>query len=69
MEAALRHQRVTDDDTVIVASEDEFLAAAEQALRDLGLTYAELSEQAAQGDFSSPAAHALWVSIGGTVAL
>lgn len=58
-----------DDETVIVVSAEEFRAAAEQALAELGLTYAELEEQASQRDFTSAQAHALWVSIGGTVDL
>ncbi|KAB1146796.1 hypothetical protein F7R91_14545 [Streptomyces luteolifulvus] len=58
-----------DDETVIVVSAEEFRAAAEQALDELGLTYAELEQQARQRDFSSAQAHALWVSIGGTVDL
>jgi len=57
-----------DDDLVIMLSDDEFHAAASQALDDLGLTYAELEQQARDRDFSSAQAHALWVSIGGTVA-
>lgn len=58
-----------DDETVIVVSEDEFREAAQQALAGLGLTYAELEEQARNRDFSSAQAHSLWVSIGGTVDL
>lgn len=57
-----------DDDLVITLSDDEFHAAASRALGDLGLTYAELEQQARDRDFSSAQAHALWVSIGGTVA-
>lgn len=58
-----------DDETVIEVSAEEFRTAARQALGDLGLTYAELEEQARRRDFTSAAAHALWVSIGGTVDL
>lgn len=58
-----------EDDDVIVMSEEDFQAAAEQALRALGLSYAELARQASNHDFTSSAAHALWVSIGGTVDL
>lgn len=58
-----------DDETVIVVSAEEFRTAARQALEELGLTYAELEEQARERDFTSAAAHALWVSIGGTVDL
>ncbi|MFF5341493.1 hypothetical protein ACFY4H_12335 [Streptomyces althioticus] len=58
-----------DDDVVIVISDEEYRAAAQQALGELGLTYAELEEQACTGYFTSAQAHALWVSIGGTVDL
>ncbi|MGW4786134.1 hypothetical protein [Streptomyces sp. NPDC004230] len=58
-----------DDETVIIVSEDEFRVAAQHALANLGLTYAELEEQARRRDFNSAQAHALWVSIGGTVDL
>ncbi|MFJ3289958.1 hypothetical protein ACIPMW_32320 [Streptomyces sp. NPDC086669] len=58
-----------DDETVIIVTAEEFRAAAQQALDELGLTYAELEEQARSRDFSSAQAHALWVSIGGTVDL
>jgi hypothetical protein len=58
-----------DDDTVIEVSEREFLNAARAALEALGLTYAELQEQALRRDFTSSRAHALWVAIGGTVDL
>ncbi|GED89350.1 hypothetical protein [Streptomyces sp. 6-11-2] len=58
-----------DDETVIIVSAEEFRAAARHALNDLGLTYAELEQQARERDFTSAAAHALWVSIGGTVDL
>jgi hypothetical protein len=58
-----------DDETVIVVSEEEFRADAQRALAELGLTYAELEAQARNRDFTSARAHALWVSIGGTVDL
>lgn len=58
-----------DDDLVIFVSEEEVHASARQALAALGLTYEELEEQARNRDFSSAQAHALWVSIGGTVDL
>lgn len=58
-----------DDETVIVVTAEEFRAAARRALDELGLTYAELEEQARKRDFTSAAAHALWVSIGGTIDL
>ncbi|WP_234310434.1 MULTISPECIES: hypothetical protein [unclassified Streptomyces] len=58
-----------EDDIVIVVSDADYREAAQRALDDLGLTYAELQEQAREGDFTSSQAHALWVSIGGTVDL
>ncbi|MET4648160.1 hypothetical protein ABID95_007930 [Streptomyces atratus] len=58
-----------EDDDVIVMSEEDFRMAAEAALRALGLSYGELAQQARNRDFTSSAAHALWVSIGGTVDL
>lgn len=58
-----------DDETVIIVSEEEFRESARRALANLGLTYAELEDQARSRDFSSAQAHALWVSIGGTVDL
>jgi hypothetical protein len=58
-----------DDDIVIELTSEEFHAAARRALDDLGLTYAELKEQARRRDFSSAQAHSLWVAIGGTVDL
>ncbi|RLL67018.1 hypothetical protein [Streptomyces sp. Z26] len=58
-----------DDDTLIVVTADEFRSAAKGSLRDLGLTYAELEKQAHDRSFTSAQAHALWVSIGGTVDL
>jgi hypothetical protein len=58
-----------DDDTVIVVTDEEFQHAAQRSLDDLGLTYAQLEDQAHRGEFATSAAHALWVSIGGTVDL
>ena len=58
-----------EEDDVIVISEEDFRAAAVSALHALGLTYQELAGQARSGHFTSSAAHALWVSIGGTLDL
>lgn len=60
---------MSTDDTVITVTEEEFREAARRALAELGLTYAQLAEQARTRDFSSPDAHSLWVAIGGTVGL
>lgn len=71
MSVTIDEQAITDhdDDTVIVVTDDEFRDAAQRALDELGLTYTELEQQANQGYFTSSRAHALWVSIGGTVDL
>lgn len=58
-----------DDDLVVMVSDEDFHAAAREALAELGLTYEQLREQARERDFCSARAHALWVSIGGTVDL
>lgn len=56
-----------DDDVVVEVTEAEFHAAAAAALARLGLTYAELEDQARRRDFTSAQAHSLWVSIGGAI--
>lgn len=56
-----------DDDTVIEATEAEWHVGVRTALARLGLTYAELEDQARRRDFTSAQAHSLWTSIGGTV--
>ncbi|MBY8341801.1 hypothetical protein JYK17_17365 [Streptomyces sp. KC 17012] len=58
-----------DDDIITELSEDEFRAAAYQALERLGLTYAQLREMARRREFSSAQAQTLWVSIGGALDL
>ncbi|WP_371646457.1 hypothetical protein [Streptomyces mirabilis] len=55
------------DDTVIEVTEAEFHAAVRTSLARLGLTYAELEDQARRRDFSTAQAHSLWTSIGGAV--
>jgi hypothetical protein len=55
------------DDVVIEVTEAEFHAAVRTSLARLGLTYAELEDQARRRDFTSAQAHSLWVSIGGAV--
>ena len=58
-----------EDDVVIEATQEEWLAGCRRALAGLGLTYTELERQARDrgGNFISAQAHVLWVSIGGTV--
>jgi transposase len=55
------------DDVVVEVTEAEFHAAVRTSLARLGLTYAELEDQARRRDFTSAQAHSLWVSIGGAV--
>lgn len=57
----------SDDDIVIEVTEAEWHAAASKALARLGLTYAELQDQARRRDFVSAQAQVLWVSIGDTI--
>jgi hypothetical protein len=45
-------------------AEQEYNDAVKQALRDLGLTYAQLRAQARKGDFQSARARRLWLTIG-----
>ncbi|MET9411299.1 hypothetical protein ABZX90_36980 [Streptomyces sp. NPDC002935] len=56
-----------DDDVVIEVTTEEFHDAVRTSLARLGLTYAELEDQARRRDFTSAQAQVLWVSIGGTV--
>ena len=56
-----------DDDIVVEVTEAEWHAAASRSLARLGLTYAELEDQARRRDFVSAQAQVLWVSIGGTI--
>jgi hypothetical protein len=54
-------------DVVIEVTEAEWHDGARAALARLGLTYAELEDQARRRDFTSAQAHSLWTSIGDTV--
>jgi hypothetical protein len=58
---------LVDDDVVIEVTTEEFHAAVRTSLARLGLTYAELEDQARRRDFTSAQAQVLWVSIGGAV--
>lgn len=49
---------------VIEISDDEYNQAVQEALRDLGMTYAQLRAQARKGDFQSARARRLWLTIG-----
>lgn len=51
---------------VTMLTEEEWRAAAHDALAMLGVTYAELADQARRWDFVSVEALKLWVAIGGT---
>ncbi|MFF4347559.1 hypothetical protein [Streptomyces sp. NPDC001530] len=55
------------DDVVIEVTEAEFHAAVRTSLARLGLTYAELEDQARRRDFISAQAQVLWTSVGGAV--
>ncbi|MFM9652786.1 hypothetical protein ACKI1S_42635 [Streptomyces galilaeus] len=55
------------DDVVTEVTEAEWHDGARAALAQLGLTYAELEDQARRRDFTSAQAHSLWTSIGNTV--
>jgi hypothetical protein len=55
---------MADDIEVIEVSEREYRRARDAALRELGLTYRELQEQARTGRFTSLRARKLWLAIG-----
>jgi len=55
------------DDVVTELTEAEFHDAAGKALARLGLTYAELEDQARRRNFTTAQARSLWVTIGGAV--
>ncbi|MFJ6293231.1 hypothetical protein ACIQJX_07705 [Streptomyces griseoviridis] len=62
------HIRPFDSDgTVIEVTEAEWHDGARTALARLGLTYAQLEDQARRRDFTSAQAQVLWVSIGDTI--
>ena len=71
MSVTINEQRTSehDEDVVVELTADEFHAAAQRALRHLGLTYAQLEDQASRREFCSAQAHSLWIAIGGTVDL
>jgi ribosome-binding protein aMBF1 (putative translation factor) len=52
------------DVEVIEITDQEYDQAVRSALRELGLTYAQLREQARRGDFKSGRARRLWLTIG-----
>lgn len=58
---------MSDDDTVTEVTEAEFHTAVRTSLAQLGLTYAELEDQARRRDFTSAQAHSLWTKVGGAV--
>jgi hypothetical protein len=49
---------------VLEISDQEYQQAVDDALSELGLTYAELRAQARKGDFVSGRARRLWLTIG-----
>lgn len=54
---------MTDNDVQFVTSEQD-LAARDEALAQLGLTWEALKEQARTGNFSSERARAVWDAFG-----
>ena len=54
----------TETDAILRPSQEEWDAAVNRELAALGLTYAELADQARRKDFQSDAAMNLWVIIG-----
>lgn len=53
-----------EDETVMMASEDDLRQAVRGALQRCGLTYAELATQARSGRFENVQARMAWVAIG-----
>lgn len=53
-----------DDDVMVYMTVEEWEAAKERALADLGMTYEELADCARRSDYPSYRARALWVMIG-----
>jgi transposase len=49
---------------VLEISDQEYEQAVREALREIGLTYAQLRAQARKGDFQSARARRLWLTIG-----
>jgi len=58
------HGQPRSDVEVIEITDQEYDQAVRSALRELGLTYAQLREQARRGDFKSGRARRLWLTIG-----
>jgi hypothetical protein len=55
----------TEGDTVM--SVEEWREAGARALKRLGISYAELEDQAKNKNFASTAARKLWMLVGGTL--
>jgi hypothetical protein len=60
-------ERAADDSEVIELSTDEYHHAVEQTLKALGFNREDLSRQADEDDFDSPAAFMMWNTIRGLV--
>lgn len=56
-----------DSEVFISFTKKEWRRTANARLRDLGLTYEELQQQAKDQNFVSTAARKLWIFIGGTL--
>lgn len=55
----------TDDIEIITLTEQEWDCAVRNTLREAGLTYDQLAEQARTGDFASLRARKLWLTVHG----
>lgn len=54
-----------EDDIIITVTAEEFRAAYERRLTELGITENELLRQAASGNFDTHQIHMLWFIAGG----
>lgn len=62
--ASERIEDHSSDVEVLEITDQEYDQAVRDALRELGLTYAQLRRQARRGDFQSARARRLWLTIG-----
>jgi hypothetical protein len=65
MTVTVNEPRTSDDDIVVELTPEEYEAAKNRALAQIGFTYEQLAEQAARHDFDSSQAQAVWSVIGG----
>lgn len=67
MQRAVRESLKEPDYIVVELTEEEFHSAARRGLAALGLTYAELHDQAKSRNFVHSKANTVWSVIGGTL--